>query len=481
MPLTVTLAGHNLDREALAARLAGQAEGEAGALSPETLSAAYARISRDPRHVSEIRADARREVEKARRSNRTIIFDMGHASVAEHAVFNLDVSGISRLCVEALERHRLASYTEKSQRYIRLEEACVVPEEIRASTLADDFGRLARELFDAYQSLAGRLLEQARRECGEAVPEREVKSRANEDARYLLPLCAEAQLGMTVNARTLEGMIARLASSERDEERRLARALHEAVQAIAPSVIRYTEPTPYLRELPPALRERAGRWLPRTSPDTTGPVRLVSHTPEPDRAVAEALLFESGVSSAEEVRRSAGALSVEELRGLYGEVFCRMQPWDPLPRAFERVTFTFELVLSAAAFGQLKRHRMATLLAQPYQPELGWTVPASIRRAGAEHEFSSWVEKATALSRRIAALHPPAAPYILTNAHRRRVWMCINGRALGHFFRLRCAPEAQWDIRELATAMLAEVRRAFPLGGAFYGGKDCVAALRQGG
>ncbi|MEA3421209.1 MAG: thymidylate synthase (FAD), partial [Acidobacteriota bacterium] len=52
-------------------------------ITPETLSASYARISRDPRSVDELRAVARAEVQRARRSNRTIIFKMGHHSVAE--------------------------------------------------------------------------------------------------------------------------------------------------------------------------------------------------------------------------------------------------------------------------------------------------------------------------------------------------------------------------------------------------------------
>lgn len=47
---------------------------------------------------------------------------MGHSSIAEHAVFNLDILGVSRLAVETIERFRLCSYTEKSQRYVRLEE-----------------------------------------------------------------------------------------------------------------------------------------------------------------------------------------------------------------------------------------------------------------------------------------------------------------------------------------------------------------------
>jgi len=100
-------------------------------ITPETLSASYARISRDPRSVDELRAVARAEVQRARRSNRTIIFKMGHHSVAEHAVFNFDIIGVSRLAIEEIEKFRLCAFTEKSQRYIKLKDDFVLPEEVK--------------------------------------------------------------------------------------------------------------------------------------------------------------------------------------------------------------------------------------------------------------------------------------------------------------------------------------------------------------
>ena len=118
IPVKIVLAGYNVDAEVLE-ELKRRAPARDD-VTPETLSAAYARISRDPRPADELRAAARREVEGARRSNRRIIFGMGHHSVAEHAVFNFDVIGVSRLAIEDLERFRLCSFTEKSQRYIKL-------------------------------------------------------------------------------------------------------------------------------------------------------------------------------------------------------------------------------------------------------------------------------------------------------------------------------------------------------------------------
>ena len=143
--MKVLLAGYNLDAEVIAELTAGQDRQD---VTPETLSAAYARISRDPRPIDELRKIARQEVEKARRSNASIIFKMGHHSVAEHAVFNFDLIGVSRLALEELEKFRLCSYTEKSQRYQKLEGEYVIPDEIRGT---GDEGRFIEIVEDKYQ------------------------------------------------------------------------------------------------------------------------------------------------------------------------------------------------------------------------------------------------------------------------------------------------------------------------------------------
>lgn len=95
MTLTVELAGYNID-----ASVANKATYDIVAkdqLTPETISAAYARISRSSASIHELRNIAIHEVEKSRATNKRVVFDMGHTSIAEHAVLNFDISGISRL------------------------------------------------------------------------------------------------------------------------------------------------------------------------------------------------------------------------------------------------------------------------------------------------------------------------------------------------------------------------------------------------
>jgi len=133
---------------------------------------------------------------------------------------------------------------------------------------------------------------------------------------------------------------------------------------------------------------------------------------------------------------------------------------------------TYELFVSSSCFAQLKRHRMATLTAQDYDPELGVVIPESIVEAELDKEFKEVIDKTNQVYRRICADFPMAAPYILTNAHKRRVLMKVNARELYHISRLREDEHAQWEIRKKTAKMCDQAKRAMPLTMTFIGAKD---------
>ena len=311
MKMDVILAGHNIDHDIILEFQRLQPERQD--LTPETVAAAYARISRNPRPVNELRAIARGEVEKARASNRNIVFEMGHSSIAEHAVFNLDLLGVSRLLVEEIERFRLASYTEKSQRYVLLADDFVIPQEIREAGLEEGFTAAIRLQNGFYHKLYEKLLPYVLERNPELAADPANRSLlegwAKEDARYCLSLATETQLGMTANARNIELMIRRLAASPLAEAREYSRRLYDAVKGVAPSLVRYTEPTPYDRETREAIRSQADEIVSKmtafspggaqgegTAPALAGAgtaddlVRLLDATPAADDKIAAALL-----------------------------------------------------------------------------------------------------------------------------------------------------------------------------------------------
>lgn len=433
--MKVILAGYNTDRQF-------------GSDTPETISAAYARISRDPRPVWELRREAAVELASARKSNERIVFGFGHSSVAEHAVFNLDIAGISRFAAEALQSFRLASFMEKSQRYIKIDRGWVVPRELDRIQ-ADAFDATCLVLFDIYSELTDLLLRTG-------LP----RESAREDARYVLPLCTECQVGVTVNARELEHMVRRLSAWPVAEMRDLAAALLEAVVPVAPSLFRHLSPVPVdAFAVGSAMNPRRlpGRSVAMTSWDT-------------DAKVGTFLLaardgMTHGEASSEWRRMTPGAR--EEL---FSSALEGLGVHDAIPRTWEMARFSFDLSISSTAFAQLKRHRMATIL--PGSPFIGsGTVVPPTFSAPAKR----LLERGARLSEECARSLPEIlGPTILLNAHRRAVSLSVNARELVHISRLREDSHAQWDIRNIASRMLVLAKRRAPLTLSASGGKSSI-------
>jgi flavin-dependent thymidylate synthase len=480
--MEVILAGHNIDHEIIREFAAEHPERQD--LTPETIAAAYARISRNPRPVNELRLLARAEVEKARASNRNIVFDMGHSSIAEHAVFNLDILKVSRLLVEEIEKFRLVSYTEKSQRYVLLKDDCVIPAEVRQAGLEDRFTQTVQAQNRCYQELYEKLRPHVFAEnpvlAADAANKALLEGWAKEDARYCLSLATEAQLGMTANARNMELMIRRLAACPLAEAQELSRRLYDAVKAAAPSLVRYTEPTAYDRDSGPALRTQAESFLSRlAAAPAEGPVRLIFATPDADEKITAALLHGASGRTFADCLAAAGQMSGTEKEALVKTALGRMKAHDAAPRAFEQADLLYELTVSATCFAQLKRHRMASLTVQAYDPALGVTIPPAVSAIGMEKPFREICARTEEVWAQLRQLAPTAAPYILTNAHRRQVLMKVSARELYHLARVRADRHAQWDIRQIALEMIARGKEVMPLTLLLATGKDGFDALYE--
>jgi flavin-dependent thymidylate synthase len=476
--MKILLAGYNIDREVIE-DLKKHSPPRLD-ITPETLSASYARISRDPRPVDELRRAAREEVEKARRSNQNIIFKMGHHSVAEHAVFNFDIIGVSRLAIEEIEKFRLCSYTEKSQRYITLKDDYVLPEEIVKAGKQDIF----LETIKAQNSLYRKLYERLRPFFFDKHPELSANPKkqailegwAKEDARYVASLATKGQLGMTINGRNLELLMRRFASKKLAELQGLNERICELAKEVAPSVILFIESSDFDARTCEEFGDEAARLKSVSPKKERTPERempfLVDSTRGGDDILLASILHTASSLSYGQCLAKVKALAPRRKRELVMTAFKRMEFYDFPLREFEYVNFTFDIVLSASCFAQLKRHRMATLTCQDYNPGLGVTVPASIEAIGAKREFMNMIERTNDVYFRLRNHVGPAADYILTNAHRRRALLKVNARELYHISRLREDATAQWDIRDLSAKMSALAKKAMPLTCLLLGGKD---------
>ena len=447
--MKVLLAGYNVDADVIAELTAGQNRQD---VTPETLSASYARISRDPRPIDELRQAARAEVEKARKSNSNIIFKMGHHSVAEHAVFNFDLIDVSRLALEEIEKFRLCSYTEKSQRYQKLEGSYILPDEVRGKGYEVRFREIIEKQNKFYAEMIGKGIEP-------------------EDARYITPLCTLGQVGLTINARNLELLVRRFASSGLAEVREIGKTMYELAANIAPSIILFTAANDFDQKTYPELRAYfRGKWerKRRVSRRTT----LLDYTRNADIKLVASLLHTSSQISFQNSLRVAKDMKKHERERAVMTACRHMEFYDSTLREFEHSHLTYDLVMSSGCFGQLKRHRVATITSQLYEPELGIVIPEKARGNGYEGRFKGICKETESVYREIAKIDQRAAEYVLTGAHRKRVLMTTNARELYHISRLREDPHAQWEIQELAAEMTKVAKDVMPLTMMLIGGKD---------
>lgn len=480
--MIVKLAGYNVEADLL--KDPGVVyQNKLNLLTPETFSAAYARISRSSKDIITLRGEARKDVENARKSNQTIIFEMGHHSVAEHAVFNFDIIGVSRLALEEIEQFRLVSYTEKSQRYVTLKGDYVLPPEIKDSELQQLFKNtvtLQNDFYGrAFKTLKEYIFNKYPRMTGKRADQNTLKGWAKEDARYILSLATEGQVGMTINARNLEHLFRKFHLSRRAEVRDIGTMMYEQVVKISPSIFLFPQPSQFSQDLAHSFKENFSfapiSPLAISEKPPVPDLQLISYTKNGDDIILASFLanFHSlDYTRALDIIKNMGPNEKEKI---YRDLFKNIEFFDAVPREFEMADIAFQAIISASNFAQLKRHRMATLLPGNYDIQFGCILPENIKILGLEKEFLEIIDYTNKVYLKLKETCGDAADYILTNSHCRKVMMKMNLREVYHFIRLRDDEHAQWEIRNLAHRLLQEMKPIMPLSTMLLCGKSDFA------
>lgn len=156
------------------------------------------------------------------------IMASGHQSPLEHVNFTFAIEGISRACTHQLVRHRVASYSQQSQRYVKEKDFdYVIPPSIKKDEkLLALFENFMKECQERYNEIV------------EGFKQKNISGeKAYEDARFILPNSAETKIVLTMNARELIHFFGvRCCSRSQWEIRRLADCMLKMAQEKLPSV-----------------------------------------------------------------------------------------------------------------------------------------------------------------------------------------------------------------------------------------------------
>lgn len=438
---------------------------------------------------------AKRERARLRRDDLAYsIYEAGHHTTYQHAHFQFIIEGVSRLALWSfLHAHPFYNSEQVSQRYVPVEPAAVyVPPALggRARTFYVDAVHRAHEV---YTSLARRLEPVARAAVLHRLPslakpvharrlDRMVRRRAQEVARYVLPLATTAHLHHTVSALTLFRYHRACAQPDAPAElRELTRLMTGLLLEYDPDFAKVMEDPldtlPVTYSLAPEgeapahaaafRREFDGRLGPLSSLLLSDPLELRSTIAQAVRAVLA--LPASALSDEEAIRRV-----LDPARNTLLAETLNLTTLDPLSRALHHATVTFATRLSHTADSQNQRHRMVPgarpVLAAAVDDQPDYVVPSLVaederlRAAYDEHMERVWGE--VSWMRRNAP-DPSLANYLLPNAVTVRIVETSDLLHLHHKMRMRLCWNAQEEIRRIAWQQAMQIAQADPLIGRF--------------
>lgn len=172
-----------------------------------------------------------------------MLMDMGHESPIEHCSFTFGIEGVSRSLLAQLTRHRIASYSVKSQRYVTEGQfTYVTPPAIAGNADANSiYHQTMAYLQKQYDDLADLLMKDY---IADGMDAKAAEKKAIEDARFVLPNSCETKIVMTMNARSLMNFFNhRCCERAQWEIRDLADKMLALVKEVAPTLFRYAGPS----------------------------------------------------------------------------------------------------------------------------------------------------------------------------------------------------------------------------------------------
>jgi hypothetical protein len=237
--------------------------------------------------------------------------------------------------------------------------------------------------------------------------------------------------------------------------------MHGAAAHVAPTLVKYAA----RNEFRAGLGDEVGKAIRRVyTPPEEGaaatmvisqPVRLVRNDKDALERITLALAYEGSDPRAhayglvEGLRHATQAELIEIVKG----ALAQRGPHDPVPRAFEVSTMTFELMLDYGAYRDLQRHRMLTPATQRLTCRLGFETPAELVDLGYADAYQDVMLAAHEAWEKLEVTHPLAAQYAVPLGYRVRTLWTLNLRELFHVIELRSAKQGHPSYRRIAQGL----------------------------
>jgi thymidylate synthase ThyX len=407
-----------------------------------------------------------------------VFVEYGDDSVAQLGGVHLACEQASNLLTKVLEWGRLMAYLEQSTRYLAYDERLAGryrywrDPSVLDSPLGARYVAEMDVLFDAYSAAVGKVLEWARqrfpKEPGDSdfVWRQTIKARAYDAVRGMLPAASLSNVGIYGTGQSYEALLLRMRAHPLPEVRRYAQMMLEELRLVIPSFLKRVDRedrgvawSAYLEERRTMTAALAAHLLGDEEAEPRPAVMLVDWDPEGEDKVLAAILYSSCHLPEDQIFARVRKLAPEErfavLDGYVGE---RSNRRHKPGRAFERVSYRFDVLADYGAFRDLQRHRMLTLEWQPLSPAHGYVMPEAVVEAGAAGLFEEAMERSAGLYADLVGPFPAEAAYAVALAYRVRFVMQMNAREAMHVIELRTTPQGHEAYRAICQEMWRLIR-----------------------
>lgn len=472
---------------------------------PGMVGAAFARYSRSRGGFREVllREFIREGVLDAEHADvliERILIEFGDDSVQELESAWLGLEGISNLATKVVEDRRLSAPIEQSTRYVFYDERDAAGRyrylrepTIMASRLGGRYEEVLDSIFAVYCGLIepmkayfegrksletaqydirrddrgkityAQCADESERRLFRAVWKTDIRTKACDTIRILLPAATLTNVGVHANGRTFEHMIRHLLSHELPEMQALGVQVKEALSTVIRRYVQRADVSPWIIGPREAMRRFAQALIPE-APEFTPGARFHDGVYSVTGETA-AMLFPESEHSFQQLMDALAADpgTLEEIRREY--LGHRQNRRHHSGRALEFGSrWLFELVIDFGIFRDLHRHRMLTQQRQMLSTRLGYApIPEELIEAGFEDRVRACYDQSADLYEAIRTeLGPVVAQYAVLFGFNLRVLFGFSDREAQHVLELRTIPQGHKSYRRLCQDMYQQMLRHDP-------------------
>lgn len=437
-----------------------------------------------------------------------VLLEYGDDSVAELGEAQIAIENISNIAVQKIEDRRIGlSYLEKSTRYVVFDQKVngryryYREPVIMKSEFADKYIEACELDFDTYHKHLDSMIKYLQEkepidsvtfrdsETGNEVPFGNLKNQKDIDSakkiyratirakaldilRSLLPASTLTNVGITGNGRSFEYLLSILYGSKLDEERDVAKMIHDELNNVIPSFVRRANDKygkalqEYFNETQDTIKSFVKKYLSNVSIETTESVSLIDYEDNESaeiKTVTAILYGQAEGHPLSQIREVVKSMSREERKKIIDDYTKHRTNRRHRPgRAFEAVDYTFDLCTNFGMFRDFHRHRVLTLERQLLTTKHGYETPAEVIDLGIKKDFDDCMYKTKEVYGLIEKKFPEQAQYVVNFAYRYPYFMKMNLREACHLIELRTVPQGHPDYRKVAQKMYYAIERVHP-------------------